>query len=60
MARVEPIDERDQQERRARQRGERGIRPRRTAVDRAAGNAESVVVAAELTARATVDPNERK
>lgn len=40
MARVEPINERDQQERRARQRGERTVQPRRDAVDRTPGQAE--------------------
>ena len=39
MARVEPINERDQQERRARQRGERTVH-RRDAVDRTPGKAE--------------------
>ncbi len=38
MARVEPIDERDQEERRARQRGERKVQPR--PVDRTPGKAE--------------------
>ena len=40
MARVEPINERDQEERRARQRGERTVQPRRDAVDRTPGRAE--------------------
>lgn len=41
MARVEPINERDQAERRARQRGERTVQPRsRNAVDRTPGKAE--------------------
>jgi hypothetical protein len=43
MARVEPIDERDQQERRARQRGERTGQPRRGPVDRTPGKAEGDV-----------------
>jgi hypothetical protein len=40
MARVEPIDQRDQEERRARQRGERTVQPRRNAAGRTPGKAE--------------------
>ena len=43
MARVEPINERDQQERRARQRGERAVQPRREPADRTPGKAEGDV-----------------
>ena len=41
MARVEPINERDQQDRRARQRGERSVQPQRTP-GKAEGDVETV------------------